>query len=106
MPIEDPDTLDTGGTIAAHPALGTLSASVLTAVATALKSVELEAGESLFPEDDRIDALYIVRTGELRAIETNANGVESLVRTLGAGEILDQLQVLSGGTRPVQVRAH
>jgi CRP-like cAMP-binding protein len=68
--------------------------------------VELEAGASLFPEGDRIDALYIVRDGVLRAVETDANGAEVLVRTIVAGEVLDQLQVLSGGTRPVQVRAH
>ena len=86
-------------------AFRSLSSAAANAVTAALQFVELPTGESLFPEDDRIDAMYIVHQGVLHATEAGASGTSLLVRSIGPGESLDQLQVLSGGARAVQVRA-
>lgn len=91
--------------LTASPALRGLSGSAAAAAAASMQRVELAVGESLFPEDDRIDALYVVESGVLRATETDAAGTPRLVRTIGPGELVDQLQVLSGGSRPVHVHA-
>src|SRR5262245_54119180 len=96
---------DPSSIVGLSPALRDLSGAAASAVAARLQRVELSPDESVFPEDDRIDALYIVHTGQLHATETDAAGNVRLVRTLGPGELVDQLQVLSGGARPVRVRA-
>ena len=105
MPLERRNVPDPIGVIRASPVLRALSPATADAVAAELQHAELAAGESLFPESDRIDALYIVRGGALRASEAGLHGVETLVRVIGPGEALDQLQVISGGARPVRVRA-
>jgi NTE family protein/lysophospholipid hydrolase len=105
MLLERRSAPDPSFIVGLSPALRTLSDDALSAVAAAMQYVELGAGEPLFAEDDRIDALYIVQSGVLHATEPDATRTPCLVRTVGAGEALDQLQVLSGGSRRVDVRA-
>ena len=104
MLLERRSPTDPSSVVGTSPVLRTLSAEAATAVAAAMQYVELPAGESLFPEDDRIDALYLVERGALHATEIAANNASILVRTIAPGELVDQLQVLSGGARPVHVR--
>jgi len=96
---------DQSSVIDASPDLRGLSGDAAKAVVGAAQHIELAAGESPFLDDDRIDALYIVREGVLHAVEGDATGREILVRTIEAGDVLDQLQTVSGGARSVRVRA-
>src|SRR5690349_15247525 len=105
MLLERPTAHDPSSVVGLSPALRELGGPAASAVAARLQRVELSPDESVFPEDDRIDALYIVDTGQLHATETDVTGNVRLIRTLGPGELVDQLQVLSGGARPVRVRA-
>jgi len=105
MLLERRSAPDPSFIVGLSPAMRTLSADAVSAVAAAMQYVELGPGESLFPEDDRIDALYVVQSGVLHATEPDATGAPCLVRTIGVGEAIDQLQVLSGGSRRVEVRA-
>ena len=105
MLFERRSPADPSSIIASSPALCALSETAKAAVARALQCVEPDTGESLFPEDDRIDAMYVVEHGVLHATERGPNGAPLLVRTIGPGDVLDQLQVLSGGARRVHVHA-
>jgi NTE family protein len=90
--------------VSGAPLFTELTEATRAAIAEAMRDLEVAPGDSPFSEDDRIDALYIVREGALRAVERGPNG-EGIVRTIGAGELLDQLQTLAGGVRPVRVLA-
>jgi NTE family protein/lysophospholipid hydrolase len=105
MLLERRSPPDPSSIVGASPVLRTLSAEAASAASAAMQSVELTAGESLFPEDDRIDAMYLLERGALHATETGSNGASLLVRTIAPGEIVDQLQVVGGGARAVHVRA-
>lgn len=101
QPASAPNRLSLVGS---SPLFAELTEATRAAIAESIRDVDLAEGESPFSDDDRIDALYIVRDGSLRAVERGPNG-DTLVRTIVAGELLDQLQTLSGGVRPVRVVA-
>ena len=90
--------------VGSAPLFAGLTEATRSAVAQAMREVDLPEGESPFGDEDRIDALYIVRQGSLRAVEKGSSG-DTLVRAIGVGELLDQLQTLAGGVRPVRVLA-
>ena len=104
MLLQPASATDLSSPVGGAPLLARLTEATRSALAEATREIELAEGDSPFSEDDRIDALYIVREGSLRAVERGPNG-ESIVRTIVAGELLDQLQTLSGGVRPVRVLA-
>jgi NTE family protein/lysophospholipid hydrolase len=105
MLLERRSPPDPSSIAGASPVLRTLSAEAAAAVAAAMHHVGLQPGDSLFPDDDRIDALHLLESGALHATEIATNGATLLVRTIAPGELVDHLQVFSGGARPVQVRA-
>ena len=87
-----PDLLSLVGSA---PLFAELTKATRIAVADAMREVDLAEGESPFGDEDRIDALYVVRQGSLRAVEKGPSG-DALVRTMGSGELLDQSVAFSG----------
>lgn len=74
------------------------------ALAAAAEARTLDEGAVVFQEGS--DAAFVlVLEGRLEAVERDAQGAESVVRTVGPGEAVDELQVLAGAARPVVVRA-
>ncbi|HYE96728.1 MAG TPA: cyclic nucleotide-binding and patatin-like phospholipase domain-containing protein [Rubricoccaceae bacterium] len=64
----------------------------------------LSPGEVVFQEGSA-PACVLVLEGALEAVERDAQGKEQPVRTIEPGEAVDELQVLAGAARPVEVRA-
>lgn len=74
-------------------------------VETQLEWLNLESGEILYSTGDPGDALYVVISGRLRATVTESDGCERMVGEMGRGEMLGELEVLTGDPRSVTVRA-
>jgi predicted acylesterase/phospholipase RssA/CRP-like cAMP-binding protein len=91
--------------LAAAPPLAALPDAPRAALVAAATVVELAPGAVLLSSDDAPPALYVVIEGVL-VVEEHIPGEEpARVRDLGAGELLDQLQVLAGRSGAVSVRA-
>jgi predicted acylesterase/phospholipase RssA/CRP-like cAMP-binding protein len=75
------------------------------ALAAAMRAVNLAAGDVLFRTGQAPPALYLVVAGELRVVERLPGRDEALLRVIGPGEALDEMQVLAGSRGLVEVRA-
>ncbi|GAA2162794.1 MFS transporter [Pedococcus bigeumensis] len=62
--------------------------------------VRLHAGETLFAAGDPAGAAYSVRSGRVDVLTADAR-----VRSLGAGDVIGELSMLTGGVRSATVRA-
>ena len=87
------------------PMFAALPPDAAAAVSAAMRTVRLEPGTILFSSDDAKPAFYVVAEGGLEVVERMPSGGETLVRTLGTGEALDELQALAGNRGSVLVRA-
>ena len=88
------------GTLASAPLLSRLPEAVRARLEEGAEPVDVAAGELLFREGDAADGLYVVKAGRLEVL---AGG--RVVRELGAGAVLGELAVITGGTRSASVRA-
>lgn len=70
-----------------------------------LVPVTLLAGEVLFTAGDAGDSLYVVVSGRLRVLVTDAAGTPRAVRELGRDEIVGELALLTGEARTATVLA-
>src|SRR4051812_2410391 len=84
--------------------LGAVEAEVLDGLAGTAREVSLAEGAVLDLAGESGDALYVVTAGTLEVHETMRDRVAT-VRTIVAGEALDDLQTLAGSLGTVTVRA-
>ncbi len=83
---------------------GGLSPAAIEALAAAAETHALADGEVVLAEG--VDpAVFVVVEGRLEAVELDAQGGGRTVRTVEAGEAVDEEQVMAGAQRPVVVRA-
>ena len=88
------------GSLDSAPLLSRLPADVRARLEDGAEPVEVAAGEFLFHEGDVADGLYVVKAGRLEVVHGGR-----AVRELGAGAVLGELAVITGGTRSASVRA-
>ena len=69
-----------------------------------LDEIALEPGEVLLHQGDPGDALFIVRSGLLQA-ELAASDGATVLETLGPGQVIGEVALLSGEPRTATVRA-
>ena len=84
----------------AAPLLAQLPGDVRARLADAAEKIEVAAGELLFSEGDAASDAYVVSAGLL---DVEQGG--SVIRQVGAGTVLGELALLTGGTRSASVRA-
>src|SRR3954451_3881717 len=77
---------------------GYADASLLATVSSKATHVDLEAGDALFREGDRVDAVYVVQDGRLR-LSRGAPPDEVWVGDSAVGSLLGEVGVLAGSTR-------
>lgn len=81
------------------------NAEVLLKIAAALEPVELAAGEVLVRQGDAGDALFLVETGELRALISRPDGSQIEVGRIFPGQPIGEMQLIGGGVRSATVEA-
>lgn len=77
----------------------------LRAAAKVLKETRLHPNQVLFRQGDQADSLYIIASGRLRVSALDRAGHEKVLAFLGAGEIVGEMGLLSGGARSATVTA-
>lgn len=88
---------------AARP--GDLAPDAAAALCAEMERTAFRAGDALFAGPGSGSALYLVHDGLLHVVEPASDGAEALVRAVGPGEALDEMQLLAGSALPVVVRA-
>ena len=95
------DVVDPGAsTLAAAPLLSRLPIDARTRLEDGAVPVDLVAGEFIFHEGDEADDLYVVKAGRLDVVTGG-----QVVRQLGAGAVIGELALLTGGARSASIRA-
>jgi CRP/FNR family cyclic AMP-dependent transcriptional regulator len=90
--------------LASVPLFGELPRHLLGQIRTMCQSERLLAGEWLFRQEDKGDALFVVRTGRVEVIREQPGPPEVLV-VAGPGAALGELSILSGRPRAASARA-
>lgn len=66
---------------------------------------QVDAGQTIFRQDDDSDAIYIVLNGRLRMLRTGADGKASVIGEFGQGDSVGELEVLTESPRPGTLHA-
>ena len=85
--------------------LGSLPADQLDAVAAQARPVKLTRGDLLFNHNDEPDALFVVLNGRVAILNTAADGRESMVALMEAGDLFGELPLFDGRPRSAAARA-
>jgi len=94
-------TATTGsGALSAAPLLSRLPDDARARLEADALPVALAAGEFLFHEGDAADDLYVVKAGRLDVLVGG-----TVVRQMGAGAVIGELALLTGGVRSASIRA-
>jgi CRP-like cAMP-binding protein len=80
----------------------TLSPAHLDALAKAARVVELGPGLPLIREDDRTESMFIITAGEV-TVSIREEGHHRAVATLGKGDIVGEIALLTGHRRSATV---
>jgi EmrB/QacA subfamily drug resistance transporter len=95
------DVVDVSGSaLAAAPLLSRLPDDARARLEAGAEPVSLAAGEVLFHEGDDADGLYVVKAGRLDVLVGS-----TVVRQMGAGAVIGELALLTGGVRSATIRA-
>lgn len=74
-------------------------------VLAACASRRLEAGALVLPADAAVDALLIVRAGRVEVFKTIRDGVDRVLESFAAGEVLGAASFADGSRLPASARA-
>ncbi len=91
--------------LAALPDFLDIDPIILKLIAEISKQETYRPGQFVFLETEPCIGLYIVREGWLRAVKTNPNGRELVVRYVGPGDAFNEIGVLVGGVNWISVEA-
>ena len=86
------------------PLLAGADEQTLAELAHLLRPVEVHAGEIVIRQGDPADRLFLVRSGRLRVLVDQEDGLRT-VRELGAGAAIGELALLTGAPRSATVQA-
>ena len=83
-----------------------LDARAVDALAAVMERIELPAGAVLVRQGDAADSLFIVLEGRLASsIETDGTATEQPLGTMGPGDVIGEVAVLTGTVRTASVRS-
>ncbi len=96
----DPELL---GAVRAVAPFDSLAQDLLEAVCASMTRIALPAGAALFEAGAHADSLYVVIRGTLRAADPAQ--AASSAAAIGPGQLLGEMQILTGGRHPATIRA-
>lgn len=89
----------------ATPLAAALGESAVRALAAQASLRKLQQGQYLFCVGDAGDALFVVLTGRLEVVLGKLGRCETVVATLGAGQVVGELEVMTGSARVASLLA-
>lgn len=84
---------------------GEQAAGLVTAMVADAEWVDVVAGQVLFNEGDQPDAVYLVLSGRLRALNQTVDGDVSILGEIGRAEIVGEIAVIQQSPRTATVTA-
>jgi len=91
--------------VATLPLFEGLSARDLDMLAAELEWLGLPGGRELFREGDPGDALFVVVAGRLGVVTADAEGHQTIINQIGAGETVGEMALVSGEPRSATIIA-
>jgi hypothetical protein len=96
---------EAGDRLRETPIFEGLSDAEASVLATFMEALAVEPGMVIVRQGDEADALYFVQSGEVEVRLRGADGTETPVATIGAGDYFGEIGVLTGGARLADVVA-
>lgn len=87
------------------PLFAELTDDDLAALAEQVTPRQFNTGEVLIRQGDPADALFMLQSGRAQVIVKSPRGQEQVIDSIGPGEPVGELGLLTGGTRTASVRA-
>lgn len=82
-----------------------LDATALERLRASLSEVRLDKGQILFTEGEPAQAMYIVRSGQVKIFKLSPDGREQVLRLAGPGDCFNEVPVFDDGPNPANVQA-
>ena len=89
----------------AIPYFQDLDTRVLDRIRTSVFEVRLERGQVLFSEGEPAQAMYVVRSGQVKIFKLSPDGREQVLRIMGPGECFNEVPVFDEGSNPANAQA-
>jgi CRP/FNR family transcriptional regulator len=89
----------------AIPYFQDLEAGVLDRIRTSVFEVRLQKGQILFTEGEPAQAMYGLRSGQVKIFKVSPDGREQVLRIMGPGECFNEVPVFDEGTNPANAQA-
>jgi CRP/FNR family cyclic AMP-dependent transcriptional regulator len=84
---------------------GNLPANIVEQVAERLHTVQFKRGQTIYERGDAGNAVYLIKSGQIRFSVVSGDGRELSVRVAGAGEIIGEIAVLDRQPRTATAMA-
>lgn len=82
-----------------------LETGVLDRIRTRVFEVRLERGQILFTEGEPAQAMYGLRSGQVKIFKVSPDGREQVLRIMGPGECFNEVPVFDEGPNPANAQA-
>jgi len=82
-----------------------LDARALERIRTSVFDVHLDKGEVLFTEGEPAEAMYLVRSGQVKIFKVSSDGREQILRIAGAGDCFNEVPIFDEGPNPANAQA-
>lgn len=82
-----------------------LDARALARIRASLSDVRLDRGQILFTEGEPAQAMYFVRSGQVKIFKLSPDGREQVLRLAGPGDCFNEVPIFDEGPNPANVQA-
>ncbi len=89
----------------AIPYFHDLDARVLDRIRASVFEVQLQKGQVLFTEGEAAQAMYVVRSGQVKIFKLSPDGREQVLRMAGAGDCFNEVPIFDNGPNPANAQA-
>ncbi|HVY62621.1 MAG TPA: cyclic nucleotide-binding domain-containing protein, partial [Planctomycetota bacterium] len=94
--ISDPNFLEMLKSLKEFKLFAPLPTRSLVRILPCVKTKELEEGDIVMRKGERGQNLFLLADGAVEVVTLDANGVETVIATLGKGEVLGEMSLLTG----------
>lgn len=88
-----------------NPYFQDLEPRTLERIRTAMFEVQAGKGQLLFSEGEPAEAMYGVRSGQVKIFKLSPDGREQVLRIAGPGECFNEVPIFDGGPNPANAQA-